>query len=231
MAVAEARESLGLFPDLLKSSDATLDNYYSQSRTGRDRMAGFETDVGTAGARIVCATAIIWIERRTSLILRLPDLGFTGTNFGAGVSPSCNWMLRCPATVAAFGVPRATASSARTCRKPRLGRGRVVRAQVDRIQTSENWFLRRQQNVPGEGCHGPAMPVWRWGPRYRCLHEPCLILRHLRERMVTGGATCSLSTRPSRTGGLPPWVGGNFGGLCELRYGTQTADRRFLFGP
>ena len=41
----EKRESLGLFPNLLKSSETSIPEFYAARRVGADRVAGFETDV------------------------------------------------------------------------------------------------------------------------------------------------------------------------------------------
>ncbi len=41
----EKRESLGMFPNLLKSADGSIAEFYSARRLGGDRVAGFEADV------------------------------------------------------------------------------------------------------------------------------------------------------------------------------------------
>ena len=46
-AFAEKRESLGLFPDLLKSADSSIGQFYTARQTGSERGAGF-AEVATA---------------------------------------------------------------------------------------------------------------------------------------------------------------------------------------
>ncbi len=75
VAVAEKREALGLFPHLLKSVDASIEQFYSASAQGSDRVAGFEADV----VRLVPRDKLrfgyrIWSEKRTGLVLKLQTL-------------------------------------------------------------------------------------------------------------------------------------------------------------
>ena len=42
---AERRESLGLFPNLLKSSESSIPEFYAARRLGAERVAGFDADV------------------------------------------------------------------------------------------------------------------------------------------------------------------------------------------
>ena len=75
VAVAEKREALGLFPHLLKSVDASIEQFYGASAQGSDRVAGFEADV----VRLVPRDKLrfgyrIWSEKRTGLVLKLQTL-------------------------------------------------------------------------------------------------------------------------------------------------------------
>ena len=45
IAVAEVRESLGLFPSLLQSSDSSIGEYYQLKILGSERIAGFDAEV------------------------------------------------------------------------------------------------------------------------------------------------------------------------------------------
>lgn len=79
VAVAERREALGLFPHLLKSVDAAIDEYYSASPQGRERVAGFEADI----VQLVPKDALrfgyrIWSEQRTGLVVKLQTLDAQG---------------------------------------------------------------------------------------------------------------------------------------------------------
>lgn len=79
VAVTERRESLGLFPQLLKSVDAAIDEYYSASAQGRERVAGFEADI----VQLVPKDSLrfgyrIWSEQRTGLVVKLQTLDAQG---------------------------------------------------------------------------------------------------------------------------------------------------------
>lgn len=79
VAVAEKRESLGLFPHLLKSVDASIEQYYSLSAQGSERVAGLEADIVQLmphdGLRFGYR---IWSEKRTGLVLKLQTLDGQG---------------------------------------------------------------------------------------------------------------------------------------------------------
>jgi sigma-E factor negative regulatory protein RseB len=79
VAVAEKRESLGLFPHLLKSVDAAIDEYYSASPQGSERVAGFEADI----VQLVPKDDLrfgyrIWSEQRSGLVVKLQTLDAQG---------------------------------------------------------------------------------------------------------------------------------------------------------
>lgn len=75
VAVAEKREALGLFPHLLKSVDASIEQFYSASAQGSDRVAGFEADVVQLVPRDKLRFGYrIWSEKRTGLVLKLQTL-------------------------------------------------------------------------------------------------------------------------------------------------------------
>lgn len=75
----EKRESLGLFPDLLKSSETSIPDFYAARRVGGDRVAGFEADV----VQLVPKDNLrfgyrIWSERKTGLVVKLQTLDADG---------------------------------------------------------------------------------------------------------------------------------------------------------
>ncbi len=75
VAVAEKRESLGLFPNLLHATDSSIAQFYRVRAAGRERVAGFESDVVQLqpadrwrfGYRI-------WTEQKTGLVVKLQTL-------------------------------------------------------------------------------------------------------------------------------------------------------------
>jgi sigma-E factor negative regulatory protein RseB len=75
----EKRESLGFFPNLLKSSDTSIPEFYSARRLGHDRVAGFEADV----VQLVPKDALrfgyrIWSEKKSGLVVKLQTVDADG---------------------------------------------------------------------------------------------------------------------------------------------------------
>lgn len=76
---AERRDSLGLFPNLLKSSDNSIADFYAARRVGAERVAGFDADV----VQLVPKDQLrfgyrVWSERRTGLVVKLQTLDNDG---------------------------------------------------------------------------------------------------------------------------------------------------------
>jgi len=79
IALAEKRESLGLFPDLLKSGDAGLSQFYAARQIGVDRVAGFEADVVLLAPKDNLRFGYrVWSEKKTGLVMKLQTLDGEG---------------------------------------------------------------------------------------------------------------------------------------------------------
>ncbi len=79
VAIAEVRESLGLFPGLLKSSDSAIGDSYRLRALGAERIAGFDADI----FELVPADRLrygyrVWSEKKTGLIIQLQTLDLDG---------------------------------------------------------------------------------------------------------------------------------------------------------
>jgi sigma-E factor negative regulatory protein RseB len=79
VAVAERRESLGLFPNLLQSADSAIAQFYRVRHQGTERVAGVEADV------VQLRPADTWrfgyrisSERKTGLVVKLQTLDAQG---------------------------------------------------------------------------------------------------------------------------------------------------------
>lgn len=75
IARTERRESLGLFPDLIKSSESSIPEFYAARRIGSDRVAGFMADV----LHLVPKDQLrygyrIWSEKKSGLVMKLQTL-------------------------------------------------------------------------------------------------------------------------------------------------------------
>lgn len=75
VAIAERRESLGLFPDLLKSNASDLDGFYQFEVQGSERIAGFDSEVVHLIARDGLRYGYrVWSEKKTGLVVQLQTL-------------------------------------------------------------------------------------------------------------------------------------------------------------
>ncbi len=79
IAVAEKRESLGLFPDLLKSSDSSIGDFYQLKALGHERIAGFDTDIVLLQPKDMMRFGYrVWSEKKSGLIIQLQTLDVNG---------------------------------------------------------------------------------------------------------------------------------------------------------
>ena len=79
IAVAEVRESLGLFSDLLKSSDSSIGDFYQLKTLGAERIAGFEAEIFLLQPKDVMRYGYrVWSEKKTGLIIQLQTLDVQG---------------------------------------------------------------------------------------------------------------------------------------------------------
>jgi sigma-E factor negative regulatory protein RseB len=75
----ERRESLGLFPNLLKSYEASIPEFYKARRVGADRVAGFETEVVELAPKDNLRFGYrIWSERKSGLVVKLQTMDAEG---------------------------------------------------------------------------------------------------------------------------------------------------------
>lgn len=79
VAVAETRESLGLFPDLLRATDASLGQYYSVRQQGVERVAGLDADVVQLLPKDQLRFGYrIWSEKESGMVMKLQTLDVDG---------------------------------------------------------------------------------------------------------------------------------------------------------
>lgn len=75
----EQRDSLGTFPDLLRSTDTGIADFYKLRRDGVERVAGVEADVIVLAPRDSLRFGYrIWVERKTGLVVKLQTLDTAG---------------------------------------------------------------------------------------------------------------------------------------------------------
>jgi sigma-E factor negative regulatory protein RseB len=76
---SERRESLGLFPDLLKPDDTSIPEFYTARRIGSDRVAGFDADIVHVQPKDGLRFGYrIWSEKKSGLVVKLQTLDDAG---------------------------------------------------------------------------------------------------------------------------------------------------------
>jgi sigma-E factor negative regulatory protein RseB len=79
VAFTEKRDSLSLFPNLLKSSDANIGDFYQLKAMGIERVVGVDTDVVQLLPNDPLRYGYrVWSERKTGLVVQLQTLGADG---------------------------------------------------------------------------------------------------------------------------------------------------------
>ena len=75
----ERRESLGLFPNLLKSYEASIPEFYEARRVGGGRVAGFDTEVVELAPKDNLRFGYrIWSEKKSGLVVKLQTMDAEG---------------------------------------------------------------------------------------------------------------------------------------------------------
>lgn len=79
IAIEETRDSMGAYPNLLKTNDAGIDEFYQLKLQGHERIAGFEADVVQLAPKDNLRYGYrVWSEKRTGLVLQLQTLDLDG---------------------------------------------------------------------------------------------------------------------------------------------------------
>lgn len=76
---SERRESLGLFPDLLKPGETAIPEFYTAQPAGHERVAGFDAEVVQLNPKDNLRFGYrIWSERKSGLAIKLQTVGADG---------------------------------------------------------------------------------------------------------------------------------------------------------
>ena len=79
VAVSEKRDSLGLFPNLLKAPTSDIGAYYDIKRLGAERVAGLDSEVVQLQPRDALRYAYrVWSDKRSGLVVQLQTLDTEG---------------------------------------------------------------------------------------------------------------------------------------------------------
>lgn len=76
---AEKQESLGLFPQLLKSTDSHIADFYTARQEGGERVAGLEADIVALIPRDTMRFGYrVWAEQKKGMVIKLQTLDADG---------------------------------------------------------------------------------------------------------------------------------------------------------
>ena len=79
LARTERRDSIGIFTDLLKSSDSRIPEFYDARRIGDDRVAGFDADIVLLTPKDNMRFGYrIWSEKKTGLVVKTQTVDTMG---------------------------------------------------------------------------------------------------------------------------------------------------------
>ena len=79
VVLSEKRESLGLFPELLKSMDSRIADFYVARQGGMERVAGVEADIVQLMPKDNLRFGYrVWVEQRNGLVVKLQTLDTDG---------------------------------------------------------------------------------------------------------------------------------------------------------
>lgn len=197
-AFVEKRESLGMFPELLRAPSNLIPQFYAVRETGAQRVAGYLADMVEILPKDELRFGYrIWSERQTGLVVKLQTLG----DQGAVLEQMSFSELQLDAPVSMDKLQKLMKDT----------RGYEVHKPVLRKTTAEAEGWRLKEAVPGftaMSCHtrdaGAAQPPgaapmqWVFSDGLASVSlfvEPFDALRHGQEKSAAVGATHSVSKR------------------------------------
>lgn len=198
VAWVDKRESLGVFPELLRAPSNNLPEFYSVREGGTERVAGYLADMVDILPRDSLRFGYrIWSEKKTGLVVKLQTLG----EQGAVLEQVAFSELQLDAPVRMDKLKRLMNDT----------KGYDVHRQVLRKTTAEAEGWRLKETVPGflaMSCHtretesaqsqGTAPMQWVFSDGLASVSlfvEPFDAQRHMAERSAVTGATHSLTRR------------------------------------
>jgi sigma-E factor negative regulatory protein RseB len=79
IALAEKRDAMGMFPNLLKSNNSAIGQFYAARQIGVDRVAGLDADVVQLQPKDNLRFGYrVWSEKKTGLVMKLQTLDTDG---------------------------------------------------------------------------------------------------------------------------------------------------------
>lgn len=196
VARIERREALGLFPNLLQVADGSIPEFYSARQIGQDRVAGFEADIVQLKPKDRMRYGYrVWSEKNSGLVIKLQTMDLDGrvleqaafTELEIDAPVRLNKLARMMAKTTGYKTERlATLTADPSTEGWALGDGVpgfrsmscIKRAsQADQEPTTLQWVF-------SDGLASVSLFI-----------EPFEAQRHLKEGLVSVGATQSLMQR------------------------------------
>lgn len=194
LARMERRDLPVRFPDMVKSGEAPVGDYYSARLAGADRVAGFDADVVVLVPRDLFRYGYrLWSEKRTGLVLKSQTLG-----------PEGEVLEQTAFTELQLDAPLRLERLARAMAPPEGWRVERIEA-VKVLPGDEGWSLKApaagfrpvgSHRRRGPGGEGPLQWVFSDGLATVSLFlEPFDRQRHVREGLISAGATQTFTRR------------------------------------
>jgi len=193
---AEKRESLGLFPELLKSAGGHIGDFYQARQEGRERVAGVDTDVIALLPKDNMRFGYrVWAEQKKGLVVKLQTLDTDGKVLEQAAFSELQ-----------FDVPVKVEKLVQMMNK--VDGYRVEKPELVKTTASaEGWALKKPvAGFQPMSCHkrpraaqpGDAPMQWVFSDGLASVSifvEPFDAQRHLKESRMAMGATQSLTRR------------------------------------
>ena len=198
-ALSEKRETLGLFPTMLKTADSSIAQFYVAKQVGIERVAGFDADVVHLVAKDNLRFGYrVWSERKTGLVVKLQTLDTDGRVLEQAAFSELQ--LDAPVSMSKLGQMMANVDGYRVS-KPDLAKTTAL---------AEGWILKspiagfkpmscfKRVVNRGEGVPQENAMQWIFSDGLASVSlfvESYDRLRHTQEGLVSMGATKSLTRK------------------------------------
>lgn len=207
-AVAEKRESLRLFPNMLLASDSSIAQFYAAKHAGVERVAGIDSEVVQLVAKDNLRFGYrVWSEKKTGLVVKLQTLdtdgrvleqaAFSELQLDAPVSMSK--LTQMMSNVEGYKVTRPD-----LVKTTALAEGWVLKVPVAGFKPM-NCFKRVVNQAEGAGAESAMQWIFSDGLASVSLFvEGFDRQRHVQEGLMSLGATKSLTRKLSDKSGDKP---------------------------
>lgn len=198
-ALFEKRESMGLFPNLLKAADSGIAQFYSAKYSGVERVAGFDAEVVNLVPKDNLRFGYrVWSEKKSGLVVKLQTLDTDGrvleqaaySELQLDAPVSMSRLTQMMANVEGYKVEKPD-----MVKTTALAEGWVLKAPVAGFKPMSCF---KRAVLKGEGALGENAMQWIFSDGLASVSlfvESFDRQRHVQEGLLTSGATQSLTRR------------------------------------